>query len=1219
MWKSIFLFEVKYHLRQPLFYGVTLFFFVMVFGAVTTDGVTIGGSIGNVNRNAPYVILQLLGVMSMIGLFVVTAFVASSAQRDFEKGTHELFFSKPISKFDYLIGRFSGAMVVSFLTYVGCALGIVVGSFMPWLEPERVGPFMLGPYLFALLVIVLPNLIFMGTVFFSLASWTRSMLVTYLGVVGFFVFYAIAGVLLGDIENETLGNLLDPFGIGSLLLATKYWTIVERNTSLPEIGGVLLWNRLLWTGVGLAVLGFCYATFNPARSRKARKKKRRKGDEEAAVTARPAAAGPAMARPAAARPVIAPRSFSAATVWRQYLRQTRFEIISVFKSVPFIVILAFGVFNVIGGASFVNQFYGVKVYPVTHLMLRAIQGSYLFLLVIIITFYAGEMIWRERSLKQSDVYDAMPTPNGVYLGAKLTGLLLITMAFVSVGMLATIGVQIYRGYYNFELGVYAQGFVVNIVPFLLICFLACFLQIVANSKFVGYMLMIVYLVSATVLGALDFQHNLYQFAGTPSATYSDMNGYGHFLVPWFWFSLYWALACVVLVALTVLFWARGTETAWKTRWKIAKGRFRGPVRPLLAAGLAGFVATGVWIFYNTNVLNDYIPTDKGEEQQADYEKKYRQYKDIALPRITAVQADVDIFPYQRRVEIRGKYTMVNETDAPIRDLHFNLNPQVQVNQLDLPAHQRQVEDEELGYNIYELSQPLAPGDSMEFAFDLTVENRGFRNHGSNTQIVYNGTFFNNRAYFPVFGFSEGRQLVDRNTRRKYDLEPVHRFAKIDDDFARRNTYLGVDADWIDFETTVSTSADQIAIAPGYLQKEWTEGDRRYFHYKMDVPILAFFSYLSARYEVVRDEWNGVAIEIYHHAPHTYNVDRMINSIKKSLDYFSTEFSPYQHRQVRIIEFPRYASFAQSFPNTIPYSESIGFIARIDDEEDIDFPFYVTAHEVAHQWWAHQVIGGYVQGATMLSETMSQYSALMVMEKEYGPEKMRRFLKYELDRYLRSRGGELVEEMPLKLVENQQYIHYRKGSVVSYALRDYLGEETLNGALKRYVAEVAFQEPPFTTTLEFLDYVREAAPEELQSVITDLFDEITLYDNRVEEATYTERGDGTYLVKLETQAKKMRADGQGVETEIPIDDWIDVAVFGEEERDGETEEKVLFLEKRRVSDSDATFEVVVNDLPVRAGIDPYNKLVDRNSDDNVKRVSKGEEESVASTATLQTSR
>jgi aminopeptidase N len=330
---------------------------------------------------------------------------------------------------------------------------------------------------------------------------------------------------------------------------------------------------------------------------------------------------------------------------------------------------------------------------------------------------------------------------------------------------------------------------------------------------------------------------------------------------------------------------------------------------------------------------------------------------------------------------------------------------------------------------------------------------------------------------------------------------------------------------------------------------------------------------------------------------------MIDAVKKSLEYYTTNFGPYQHRQVRIIEFPGYRHFAQSFANTIPYSESSGFIARIDDEEDIDYVFNTTAHEVAHQWWAHQVVGGNVQGATMLSESLSEYSALMVMEQEYGAERMRRFLRHELDGYLEGRGGEVEQEQPLMLVENQKYIHYNKGSLVLYALRDQIGEQQLNRALARYVKEFRFQEPPYTNTVEFLDHVREVVPPHLQYLIEDLFETITLFANRTESATYTERGDGTYLVQLQVEAKKLRADGQGNETEIELDDWIDVGVFGEETLEGEQQEKLLWMEKRHITEPRTEIEVVVEERPVRAGIDPYNKLIDRDAADNVKKISR----------------
>ncbi|MCP3960225.1 MAG: ABC transporter permease [bacterium] len=1206
MFWEILRFELRYQLKRPLLWLVAFFFALMTWGAISSDSVQIGGAIGNVHRNAPFVIVQMIGFMSSIGIFITTMFVAGAILRDFDNNTHELFFSRPVSKRDYLLGRFAGAFLVSCVAFLGAPLGILVGSLMPWLEPERLGPFMFSPYLWGLVVLGLPTLLFSACVFFSLASLSRSMLHTYMGVVGFFALYFLSGVMLQDLDNQYLAAMADPFGVGALQHATKYWTIVERNTMLPPLGGVILYNRLLWVAVGLAALALTLARFRAAAVQRGRKRGlwpwRRRRSQTADAPATPSGL-PAVASEHC-RAGGAPR-FTVGTALRQFLYQTRVEVMGVLKGVPFRIILAFGVFNLVASSGFLDQIFGTPIWPVTHVMLRAIQGTFAFLLIIIVTFYSGELIWRERSVKLSEIYDAMPAPNWVYLGAKLMGQVVVVVAFLVVGVLAAMGVQAYRGYFHFELGVYAQGFVVIILPFLLICFLASFLQVAAGNKFLGYLLMILWVITTLIVfPAMDYQHNLYAFASAPNAAYSDMNGYGHFVEPMSWFFLYWFFGAAILTVLATLLWVRGTDAAWRQRVAIARERFRGPVRTALATAVVGFVATGAWIFYNTNVLNEYVPGDKGEARQADYEKKFRQYKDVPLPRVTDVQVAVDIFPRERRVEARGRYLLVNRNAEPLHDLHVTIPPRVTVNALELPPHSETLDDEEHGYAIYRLEQPLQPGEEMELRFNLAVENPGFRNNGSDTSIVYNGTFFNNRQYFPSFGYNEGAQLVDRNLRRKYDLPVVHRMAKVDDLFARRNTYIASDSDWIDFETTVSTSADQIAIAPGYLQKEWTEGDRRYFHYKMDAPILHFYSYLSADYQVKRDQWNDVAIEIYYHPGHDYNLDRMIDSIKKSLDYFEANFSPYQHRQMRILEFPRYARFAQSFPNTVPFSESIGFIARLDedDEDALDYPFYVTSHEVAHQWWAHQVIGGNVQGSTLMSETMSQYSALMVMEKEYGPEKMRRFLKHELDNYLRSRSGELVEEMPLLLVENQGYIHYRKGSLVMYALRDTIGEEALNRALAAYTEAVAFQQPPYTNSLELFDFLKRECSPEQGTLLADLFENITLFENRVEEASYAERADGKYAVTVVAKARKVRADGQGVETEIPIDDWIDVGVFGERRKNGESEETVLFLEKRRITEANVTFELVVEDKPVRAGIDPYNKLVDRNSDDNVKKVS-----------------
>nr|UXE44641.1 hypothetical protein Hi04_10k_c2877_00009 [uncultured bacterium] len=410
-----------------------------------------------------------------------------------------------------------------------------------------------------------------------------------------------------------------------------------------------------------------------------------------------------------------------------------------------------------------------------------------------------------------------------------------------------------------------------------------------------------------------------------------------------------------------------------------------------------------------------------------------------------------------------------------------------------------------------------------------------------------------------------------------------------------HNYLRHDSDFITFAATVSTSSDQIAIAPGYLEKEWTEGGRRYFRYAMDQPILNFFSVLSAKYAVKRDEWNGVKLEIYYQPNHTANLDRMMGGMKDALAYCNESFGPYQHRQARILEFPRYERFAQAFPNTIPYSEAIGFIAAVDDNdpEDVDYPYYVTAHEIAHQWWAHQVIGANVRGATMLSESMAQYSALMVMKHKYGKERMRRFLKLELDGYLRGRAFEKKKELPLAQNENQQYIHYQKGSVAMYALQDFIGEERVNRALHKTIERWKFKGPPYPTSKDLVDAFREETPPSFSYLIEDLIETITLYDNRARSAKVKANGQGGWDVTVDVLAKKLRSDDAGNQTELEFEDWIDVGAL---DADG----NALYTELRKVKKgaSEIQFTVPGAKKPAKVGIDPLNKLIDRTSDDNV---------------------
>ncbi len=258
--------------------------------------------------------------------------------------------------------------------------------------------------------------------------------------------------------------------------------------------------------------------------------------------------------------------------------------------------------------------------------------------------------------------------------------------------------------------------------------------------------------------------------------------------------------------------------------------------------------------------------------------------------------------------------------------------------------------------------------------------------------------------------------------------------------------------------------------------------------------------------------------------------------------------------------------------------------------------------MGHQWWAHQVIGAEKQGMTMLSESFAQYSALLVMEKLYGKEGIRKFLKGELDRYLRSRGGEVIEELPLVRVENQDYIHYQKGALVMYWLKEAVGEEVVNSALRKLLAQYAFKGAPYPSSSDFVRILRAEAGPQHEQLITDLFEKITLYDMKATDAKAKKRADGKYDVSFVVEGRKLHADGKGKETEAPLDEPFDVGAFtAEPGKKGYKRESVLLMERRPMKTGKQEVTMVVDQLPQFVGVDPYNKRVDRNSDDNLVRV------------------
>lgn len=1188
MFAKIASFEFRYQLRQPAFWVIAIVFGLLAFGSVASPNVQIGSG-GNVVKNAPYALTIAHIIFNVYFMLATTAIVANVVARDTQTGFGPMILSTRITKGAYLYGRFFGAFGAVALCYLSIAIGTLLGSFMPWVDPETVGPLRLGDYAYAYGVFGLTGLFLTSSLFFMLATVTRSMMATYIGVVAVLIAYiASSGVLGSRPEFETAMAWAEPFGAGAYGLVTKYWTATERNTLNAPLEGVLLWNRVIWTGVGAAFLAAAYVLYRPSpRGAKLRKQERLKALVEKDVVVTPVGALP--------RP-----SYGFASGLTQLWSRAVFETVLVFKSPAYVILILLAMALAVAVLFFTGEIYGAPILLVTRVVIDALMGTFGLISMVIAIYYSGELVWRDRDRKMHEIVDASSTPDWTFLVPKTLALALVLISTLLIGVLAGVVTQTIKGHTDYELGKYLMWYVVpQSLGFVQLAVLAIFVQALSPNKFVGWAVMVVYMISTIVLSNLGFDHPLYRYSGGVGMPLSDMNGRGDFAVFAVWFDSYWTAFAVILLVLAYGLWRRGTEQRLWPRLKRLPHRLAGPAGLIGGAAVAAFVGLGAFIYINTNVWNEYRTQDAQEKEQAAYEKALLRYEITPQPSVAEVRLVMDLRPHQPKLTTRGSYVLVNSTDAPLPEVHLRWTDDLEMVGLTVEGASVAREWEEFEYRIYRFTTPMQPGERRTVTFETVLEQRGFRASGNTTRLVDNGTFVNNFEFAPMVGMSRRGLLTDRTKRRKLGLPAELRPAKLEDESVLGRNYIG--ADWVTADITISTEADQIVVAPGQMVSDVVNGDRRTSRFVTESPVLNFFSVQSARYERTARMHNGVEMVVFHDPAHDRNVPRMLDGLAASLDYFQANFSPYQFRQARIVEFP-YGSYAQSYPNTFAWSEGLGFIADLSDPEKIDYVTYIGAHEFGHQWWAHQVVGSDQQGSTVLSETLAQYSALMVMEKMYGRDQIRRFLKQELDRYLRSRGTERLEELPLMRVENQGYIHYQKGGLVMYLLRDQIGEEAVNRALRRVLAQYAFKGAPYPRSLDLIAAIRAEAPADKQALITDLFERITLYDVKTTGVTSTRRADGRWDVAVTVDARKLYADGEGVETASPLNEVFDVGIFTAEPGKGAFDEgDVVLLERRPIRSGVQILRFITTREPRFAGVDPYNKWIDRNSDDNVRPV------------------
>ncbi len=1051
-------------------------------------------------RNGAYSLSVMLAVLGFVFVHFIAALTVDPVLRDRRIQLLPLVLSSPVSGRTYVLGKFLGALVLPLIVPLAFVAAAAAMQFVPNASIGLIPPNAVG-LIVAYLEFWLPWTIMAAGVVFSLALVTQSPKVVYSLVTLFFIAYFAILNLVQSVEHRWM-SYLDPTGIIYLSeVVAKGKTNVELNALTWMMDGGFFLNRIAVLLLGLVPLVVVAGRFS---RHEAQARALRRTDPHGE---QPPAARRLLTPVTPLRPLTNQVALAISTV-RQLRRVAAAEIRllsherSLFILVPLLAVVLWSSMETRTGP------FDAEIIPVSSEVARGMFWTLVMFLFGTTTFFIGETLYREREEGVADMLHCYPVPETAIIGGKVLANLVLCAALVGVALLTAVAYQLVHKGGPIELKPFATLFGGYLVPtvFIMVA-VAAALSLAARSKPGGYALFLAAgggLVWAFVRG---HRHWLYNAPGLGLATYSDLVGIGPLRPDVVLQRLYVAFLALFLILVAVVLYPR-TGGAGRRGLEPGEWRRRGVLAPafvaLVIAALLGSVL--------------YLRVEGGmgglawERLRVRYEKEVRPWLfGRAQPEVAGVDLDLDLYPDANAFALSGEFVLRNVRDVPIDSVFITVNPRLlETGEMLLAG--RPPDRYELAVATYGLPEPLAPGAELR----LNCRWRGFvpdgpprHGGGLSTFIEPGGSYLHSFAalpWLPIIGYAHDLEIDSDRTRRKYGLPKLEVLPESDGSGLTPGLLYQTFA--YPYRARIRVPAGERALSAGRLVAERdADAGRREFEFVSDGPIY-FFPVMAGRWEERREGVNAV----FHAVQHAQNAGKMLEALIRSREAFSTSFAPFPYLDLRIAEFPRLATFAMGYPTLIPFSEGIGFLTR-DTKKRTNLNFYVTAHEVAHQWWGTVIWPGHAKGAATLTEGLANYSALLMAERYEGEEKRRQLFEDYEDRYLRRRDPN--EEQPLAVTDGTRRgddaVFYNRGGIVFYMLHRALGEERMLAGLSEFIRRFSFQaDHPTVSDLArvFTDLYPETAPLFAQYVFGK-----AIPDPKYREVGREEGADGDWRVRF----------------------------------------------------------------------------------------------------------
>lgn len=1158
-------FEWQYHRQQLTFKLAVPIFFVM--------GLMLGfanfGAL-EAHANAPITITYALTILSL-GAPILMALIAGGAiLRDHEYRMEPIIFATSMTHFQFITSRFAGLILCGCIAVMPAFIGLALSHALPFQPADAIGDGRFGAYLWAMSTMVWPNVLFSGAIIFATASLTKSAPATYIGGIFLYILYFV-GSMLGNsplmasssslsLEQARSASILDPYGMVAIIEQTRFWTPLEKNSEFLVLEGPLLLNRLLVVGLSLCIFVCTYKLFKFRQPKAGKSKKQPSEPNDHAVVT------PSFIL--CAKPT--PNHFLS------FISQTKLNLRTLLLGLPFFAFLLLWIFFIGMDLFERKDLLGQPIMPLTSILLEPVIEPLLKFGVLIMVFYAAELVWHHRRVGISTILDTYPCPNSVFWASHFTALAGMVLVFITITFSMILCFQFGNGSWEINWRFLVVIGLQTGASLVLASILATVIIRRIPSKYGGMAVsfLLIILFSGFILRRNPgLEHPMLRFGYTMPNIMSDMAGSGYHFLANLTFLGFWASIAGVLALVSLRFWKRGLDvTPRNTQKSIMLSGF---VCCLAALGF------GSILFYQLNIKHTYFHREAGLEWQQRYEERYAKLETLPQPTLMHVEATAHLEPSKRFLEFSGTLTFENQQDVPLTQAWVGTSNAIEIGHLIVQGAVLDTTDSTYNHYLFQFEQPLKPGDQFQLQFKGDVIRSSFSSMDRENYILPKASYVELEKLLPFFGFASNRTIHNPKTRKRRNMPPRNRFAAVTEAQNLPN-------DWASFSLTVSTQKDHTVIAPGDLTRTWTEKNRQYFTFSSPKPLPLGLGIASGVYEKKTTRLGNIQVEYYYSPSQPYHRDHILDMAAKTLQAGMETYGPYPFEQLKIAVIPSFSNAVggTAYPGTVFLVEDRVILVK-SPPDALDIVGRIVAHEVGHQWWGKQLNPAAVEGRGMLTEMMAVYTEFLVTEPENGMTDSLRYLDKCAELYFLLRSYERDHERSLHRVNFQPYVYYFKGAHVAYNLRQLLGAPLFHRFLKRFLETHSYPHHPVTD--DFMTMLLEMAPESSHAKIRQLLQQVVIFNLQARTATLKPSPTGQYELILSLRATQTSTVNGSLPLDMPLDDYLEIGLYQGTE----------LVEIKRVSltQINQTISLQTEHRIDTVLLDPNRRFLELNTDDN----------------------